>query len=74
MAKKAVNPISLKNLNRKGTKPRYDEPKKPRRLTVTDSGWQQAKAIAKRDLGLSVSELVERIGRGELIVAVAKDN
>lgn len=63
-----INPISLQNLTNHGSVPRYEEEKKRRQLSVTDSGWDAAKAIAKETLGLSVSEMLEKIGRGELKV------
>ena len=61
------NPKSLKNL-----KPRsahYDEPKRDRRLTVTESGWLGCKDVAA-SLGLSgVSEILEKLGRSELKIS-----
>ncbi|MGF1520908.1 MAG: hypothetical protein ACFBSF_01135 [Leptolyngbyaceae cyanobacterium] len=45
----------------------YDEVKKSREITVTPTGWAGFKAIAQ-GLELSASELVERIGRGVLVV------
>ena len=67
---------SLANLRRgiTKTKPRYEEPKKRRHLTITDKGWISAKTIMKERFGLSVSEFVERIGRGEFeVVRKEKD-
>ena len=63
----AFNPVSLKNLQ-DGSSRRYKEDKKRRHLSVTDTGWDKTKAIAKEQLKLSVSEMLEKIGRGELIV------
>jgi len=63
----AVNPKSLNNLKSDGRPPAFSEPKKKRELTVTQTGWAGAKAIAKQ-LGCSgVSELLEKIGRGEIV-------
>lgn len=59
------NPRSQENLQPRQTI--YDEAKKSREITVTPIGWDGFKAIAK-DMGLSASELVERIGRGVLVV------
>ena len=42
----------------------YEEPKKRRHLTVTQTGWNEVQALAKRH-NLSVSELLERLARGE---------
>ena len=60
----AVNPKSLLNLKPGERQPRYEEPKKQRTVSVTDVGWHQLKAIADSDLGLSVSEMMEQLGRG----------
>jgi hypothetical protein len=59
------NPKSLENLQPR--EPLYDEPKRRRELMATDTGWQGFKDVAK-DMGLSASELAERIGRGVLRV------
>ena len=53
---------------RLGSEPRYEERKKPRTLLATDQGWENTKRIAKEELGLSVSEMIDQIGRGQLIV------
>ncbi len=45
--------------------------KRNRALTITDEGWAGAKAIAKSH-GLSTSEFLERIGRGEFVVTKVK--
>ena len=63
--KPGENPASLGNLQPRETL--YDEPKKRREVMVTQDGWDGFKAKAK-DLGLSASELVERIGRGAIAV------
>ena len=63
----AVHPNSLANLrpNRSGTKPKYEELKKNRVVTVTDKGWAGARAIALEQYDSSISQIVELIGRGE---------
>ena len=70
----AVHPNSLANLQ-SGSNPAYADPKKRRHITVTNPGWQKAKAIAKEKFGLSISELVEQIGRGkfEVVEVSSKD-
>ena len=55
------HPHSQENLQPR--EPTYGESKKRRPVMVTDEGWEGFKVIAKR-LGVSASELVERIGRG----------
>ena len=65
----SLHPNSLANLEFKnGSEPRYSEPKKRRHITVTNSGWDNAKSNLKAELNLSVSETVELIGRGKLKV------
>ena len=69
----SVNPISLKNLTNSGSKQRYNEQKKRRQLSITDTGWNASKAIAKEQHQLSVLEMLEKIGRGELLVVRAEE-
>ena len=65
--------INLEGMPRKGHKSRagvgdlYDEPKEKLNLTVTPSAKEGLEEKAKL-LGISKSELIERIGRGELKV------
>ena len=64
----AFNPKSLKNL-RLGEgeiRTRYEEQKKQRSVTLTDTGWKAVRGMAKEKFGLSVSELFEQIGRGNI--------
>ena len=70
----AVNPKSLANLSRAGgSKPRYGEAKKRRQVSVSDKNWQKCREIIKKDTGLALSELLERIGMGEYkVVKVEK--
>ena len=66
-----IHPNSLENLTHDGRPPAYGEGKKRRYLTVTDTGWNNTAAIAQ-ELGCSVSELLEKIGRHELFVSEAQ--
>lgn len=59
------HPMSLKNLTHEGRPSLYGENKKRRELVVTDTGWQGLKELAK-EKGFSVSELIERVGRGTI--------
>lgn len=71
-AKQGKNPNSLKNLIHEGrpsSEQVYGEPKKQRTLTVTDSGWQGAVAAIKAAGYSSISEYLEKIGRGQEIVS-----
>ncbi|MBD2182978.1 hypothetical protein [Aerosakkonema funiforme] len=36
-------------------------------ITITDEAWNEVQSVAKK-LGISVSELLEKIGYGELVV------
>jgi len=58
---------SLKNLEARGRTPDWDEPKLRRYLSVTETGFNGAIALAK-SLGCnSVSDLLEKVGRGEIL-------
>ena len=61
--KPGENPNSLENLIHEGRPMVHGQPKKRREVMVTDDGWEGFKALAQR-LGLSASEVVERLGRG----------
>ena len=61
------NPKSLDSLRPR--LPIYPEDKLVRRCTVTVTGWDGCKAVVK-ELGLSgVSELLEMVGRSELLIS-----
>ena len=63
------NPNSLANLKLgQGTKPRgFDcEEKKRRNLSVTETGWQGTQSVVKQYGCKSVSEFLEKLGRGQL--------
>lgn len=70
--KQKVHPNSLANLVREGRSQIYEEPKKIRSVSVTTTGWSGLKEMAHA-LGLSTSELLERLGRGDLVVASATE-
>ncbi len=64
MAKK-IHPNSLANLT--GRPQAYlDEKKKRRNLTVTDTGWEGAQPIVRKAGCASVSEFIEKLGRGQI--------
>lgn len=67
-----VNPKSLENLKHEGRPLAFDEEKHRRTLTVTESGWNGAMAVAKALDCRGISELIELIGRGELRVVAAE--
>jgi len=66
--KQKIHPNSLANLTRDGRPQNYEEPKKIRSVSVTTTGWDGLKAIAQT-MGISTSELLEKLGRGELTIA-----
>ncbi len=49
------------------------EPKRPCRVTVTEPGWQGARSAAIAAGCSSVSDLLEKLGRGELAVIASSD-
>ena len=69
---KGSNPISLKNLTRDGRPSEYDEPKKDRRLTITETGWSGVRKLIG-SMDMSVSEFLEKLGRGQIIVMQAQE-
>ncbi|MGB7415513.1 MAG: hypothetical protein WA902_15000 [Thermosynechococcaceae cyanobacterium] len=71
MSKRTVHPNSLENLIHEGRPPAFDEDKKRRSLTVTKTGWAGSVQVASSVKCSGVSELLEQIGRGELVVMSA---
>ncbi|NJM74169.1 MAG: hypothetical protein HC862_31100 [Scytonema sp. RU_4_4] len=61
---KGVNPKSIENLQ-PGGQPRYDQPKRARNVSTTDTAWAGLKELAD-ERELSLAELLEQIGRGIL--------
>ncbi len=67
------HPNSLKNLIHEGRPLAVGEPKKERRLTVSKTGWEGTKEVlAQLDIK-SVSDLVEQIGRQQVLLVLASD-
>ena len=64
--KPGKHPNSLKNLKLGGNKLRYEQPKKRRCISLTDEGWDKCRELIKQNFGLSVSEFMEKLGRGDL--------
>ena len=68
MNKRKIHPNSLKNLTHQGRPLAVGEPKKPRQLTVSDTGWTGTLSLAEA-LGCNgVSDLLEKLGRKQLAV------
>lgn len=64
MAKK-IHPNSLANLSGR-PKAYLNEDKRRRSLTVTDTGWEGAQPIIRQAGCASVSEFIEKLGRGQI--------
>jgi hypothetical protein len=67
MNKKALNPNSLANLTHEGRPRTYEEKKVTHNISVTPQGWSGITQIA-RAFGMSVSELIERLGRNQFCI------
>jgi hypothetical protein len=69
---KGKHPNSLANLTYHEGRPKlFDEGKKRRNLSVTEKGWNGLKSVAD-ELGCSsVSDFLEKLGRGEVKVKVS---
>jgi hypothetical protein len=69
MAKRKINPKSLENLIHEGRPQAFEEQKKRRYLSVTDSGWIGSQnAVKAAGCKGGVSEFLERLGRGEFTI------
>lgn len=62
------HPNSLANLKHDGRPLKRGSAKKSRRLSVTNEGWEGCQKLSS-EIGLSVSEIIESLGRGELILS-----
>ncbi len=64
---KGKHPNSLANLNYRGGRPKtFGSKKKVRSLSVTDEGWEGIQLAAEQYGCKSVSEFIEKWGRGEI--------
>ncbi len=62
---KGQHPNSLANLTyHKGRKSNYGTPKSKRGVTLTDEGWNGIKVLAEQHGCSSVSDFLEKVGRG----------
>lgn len=65
------HPNSQANLTyHSGRPPAYGENKRKRYLSVTDEGWEGTQAVVRAVGCASVSEFLEKLGRGELTINV----
>ena len=60
------HPNSRVNLQLRGRTPDYSENKKQRYLSVTQEGWDGIRTVATAADCASISDLIEKLGRGEL--------
>jgi hypothetical protein len=67
--KRNVHQNSLANLQHNGRPAAFGSKKKPRNLSLTEEGWAGISEMAKAAGCSSVSEFMERLGRGELKIA-----
>ncbi|MGR3280140.1 hypothetical protein ACSYAD_34375 [Acaryochloris marina NIES-2412] len=74
MNKRAMHPNSLDNLIHEGRPTVFDEPKKRRYLTITETGWEGSQEIAQSTHCSGISDLLEKIGRGDLVVSDPDEN
>ncbi|KAI9134991.1 hypothetical protein [Acaryochloris sp. CCMEE 5410] len=63
---------SLQNLTHEGRPLDYGEPKTGHRVSVTQTGWENAKQLIN-SMGMSVSEFLEELGRGRVTVIPTQD-
>ena len=62
-----THPNSLENLTyHKGRPLAYDEPKKRREASVTQTGWDGLKQVAIEAGCTGISDLLEKLGRREI--------
>jgi hypothetical protein len=67
MTKKSVSLRSLENLTHEGRPTTHGEKKATHNVSVTPTGWSGVLNVA-RSFDLSVSELIEQVGRNRLRV------
>ena len=66
--KPGEHPHSQANLNREGRPKDYGADKKQHYLSVTEEGWEGAQAAVKAAGLKSVSDLIEKLGRDQLVI------
>lgn len=64
--KPGEHPHSQANLNREGRPKTYGTEKKQRYLSVTQEGWEGAQDAARASGFSSLSDLIEKLGRGDV--------
>ena len=69
--KPGEHPNSLANLIHQGRPKAYGTEKKQRYLSITEEGWNGVKNVAKMADCNSVSDLLEKLGRGDFKIISA---
>ncbi len=69
--KPGEHPNSLANLIHEGRPKAYGTEKKQRYLSITEEGWNGVKNVAKMADCNSVSDLLEKLGRGDFKIISA---
>ena len=69
--KPGEHPNSLANLVHEGRPKAYGAEKKQRYLSITEEGWNGVKDVAKMADCNSVSDLIEKLGRGDIKIISA---
>lgn len=70
--KRGKHPHSKANLVlSEGRPPLYSEEKKRRTLTVTEKGWDGAKLLVDELGCTSISDFIEKLGRGKVKVKIS---
>lgn len=64
--KPGEHPHSQANLNREGRPKTYGTEKKQRYLSITQEGWEGAQDAARASGFSSLSDLIEKLGRGDV--------
>lgn len=72
ISSKSLENLKLGRRKGHGRTQDYEQPKKQHGITVTDLGWEGLESLAEK-AGVSISELLERIGRGLLSVSDTKE-
>ena len=71
-SKRKINPNSLANLSKTGTKPKYGERKAYCHLGITPTAKERLKEMAHEWECGSMSEFVEQIARGKFVLSRRK--
>jgi len=71
--KRGEHPNSQKNLSNKGRGLKYGQKKAPHMIRVTDDGWEGVSSQIEKLGERSLSDFVERLGRGHIEIIATED-